>query len=66
MRVNNLIVNDHPALPKKKRHKIRAQINALKQQLASGEVPNPKFVRSTEGKAVMLRRFHPENKGLKS
>lgn len=60
MRVNNLIVNDHPALPKQKRHKIRAQINTLNQQLASGEVPNPKFVRSTEGMAVMLRRFHPE------
>lgn len=63
MRVNNLIVNDRPALPKQKRHKIRAQINALKQQLASGEVPIPKFVRSTEGKAAMLRRFHPGKAG---
>ena len=63
MWVNNLIVNDRPALPKQKRHKIRAQINALKQQLVSGEVPIPKFVRSTEGKAAMLRRFHPGKAG---
>lgn len=60
MRVNNLIVNDRPALPKQKRHRIRAQINTLKVQVESGAVLDQKFVRSTEGKAVMLRRFHPE------
>lgn len=62
MRVNNLIVNDRPALPKEKRHRIRAQINTLKVQAASGAALDPKFVRSTEGKAVMLRRFHPAKK----
>ncbi len=61
MRVNNLIVNEHPALPKNKRHNIRAQVHTLNQQLESAEVPDPKFVRSTEGKILMLRRFHPKN-----
>jgi Reverse transcriptase (RNA-dependent DNA polymerase) len=60
MRVNNLIVNDRPALPKQKRHRIRAQINTLEVQVASGVALDPKFVRSTEGKAVLLRRFHPK------
>lgn len=61
MMVNNLIVNDRTALPENKRHKIRAQVHTLNQQIAAGEVPNLKFVRSTEGKIAMLRRFHPEN-----
>ncbi len=61
MRVNNLIVNDRPALPKKKRHEIRAQVHLLNQQHSGGEVPNLKFVRSTQGKTIMLRSFHLEN-----
>lgn len=60
MRVNNLIVNDRPALPKDQRHKIRAQVHSLNQQLSAGEVPDLKFTRSTRGKTIMLRRFHPE------
>ncbi|MHB9118297.1 MAG: reverse transcriptase family protein [Burkholderiales bacterium] len=62
MKVNNLIVNERPALPKNQRHKIRAQVHTLNQQLAAGEVPDLKFVRCTEGKVIMLRRFHPENR----
>lgn len=61
MRVNNLIVNDRPALPKNQRHEIRAQVHLLNQQHLAGEVPNLKFVRSTKGKTIMLRRFHPQN-----
>lgn len=61
MKVNNLIVNEHPALPKSSRKKIRAQFNELTNQQLTGVSPEEKFVASTNGKVAMLRRFHKAN-----
>lgn len=60
MKVNNLVVNERPALPKANRKKIRAQFNKLTDLQSICSLPDKTFVASTNGKVAMLRRFHKD------
>jgi len=61
MEVNNLLINVHPALPKRERKNIRAQNHQVSGALARGEIVDPSLVNSTRGKLAKLKRFHPNN-----
>jgi retron-type reverse transcriptase len=60
MEINGLIANRRPALPKKERNRIRAQVNTLARKLADAEDIDLHFIRSTFGKLDKLRRLHPQ------
>lgn len=60
MTVNNLVINEHPALPKAERRQIRAQLHQAKLALASGTLVDAQAINSARGKVGKVVRFHPQ------
>lgn len=60
MLVNNLVVNEHPALPHQERHAIRSLVHKTTQALVAGDGSATKtLLNHVLGKIGEVKRFHP-------
>ena len=59
MTVNKLVINEKPALSRKKRSKARALVRQLEKLVDAGEELLGSQYQSVQGKTEEMRRFHP-------
>jgi len=59
MLVNNLVVNEHPALPHQERHSVRSLVHKTAQALVAGDEPvTQRLLSHVLGKIGKVKRFH--------